>query len=67
MEEEEAEDVSETLRGVGAAGNGVYSFFLVALTFLRLTFFGLNCGKNRSQFSFLSAGSLASSRLIINV
>lgn len=35
--------------------------------FLRCTFFGLNLGRNRSQFSCASSGSFASSRLIMSV
>ena len=55
------------LLGTGAGGN-TWSFFPfpILLGFLRLTFFFLNLGKNRSQLWFASSGSFASSRLIIS-
>ena len=43
------------------------TFFLMTAGFLRLTFFFLNFGRKRSQFSFAMAGFLASSLLIISV
>ena len=55
------------LLSTGAGGN-TWSFFPLPIFegFLRLTFFFLNLGRNRSQLWFASAGSFASSRLIIS-
>mmetsp|Transcript_9561 Transcript_9561/g.24437 ORF Transcript_9561/g.24437 Transcript_9561/m.24437 type:complete len:228 (-) Transcript_9561:4625-5308(-) len=64
------------LLGCWGGGKGVYTFFFLTCPsfasftacngFLRLMFFFLNLGRNLSQFSCASAGSLANSRLIIS-
>lgn len=64
-----------TLDGIWwfTGGKGVYVPFSAALAtasavgFRRCTFLCLNLGRKRSQFSLASAGSLASSRLIMSV
>jgi len=56
-----------SILGCCSGGNGVYSFLaVIARFFLCLSLTCLNFGKNRSQFSPLSYGSLDNSRLIIS-